>query len=163
MQLALCCSCTPPRKNGSGIYHDTHWIHLSIGEILRSRISSRNLRLSSVKLLPIILRSPHLTFHFLFYSFEFMMKHLFLSSPYYYLYFIIIYIYIIILNVRLSIESIEQNVQNDVHSTISFHDWVIDCTTDAPFLAPLCPLLPPFSPLFHHHRTLTFDKVVQMG
>ena len=29
----------------------------------------------------------------------------------------------------LSIESIEQNVQNYVHSTISFHDWVIDCST----------------------------------
>ena len=29
----------------------------------------------------------------------------------------------------LSIESIEKNVQNYVHSTISFHDWVIDCST----------------------------------
>ena len=93
------------------------------GVILRSRISSRNLRLPRGKHHPILLMtrirlqlillnynrqwigSPHLTCYFYFYFIPlslFMLKHLSLSPPYYYLYFIaIICIYIIILKVRL--------------------------------------------------------------
>ena len=52
--------------------------------------------------------SPHMFLLFLFHSFEFMMKHIFLTPPYYYLSFIAIYIYIIILNVRLIVKDVNK-------------------------------------------------------